>query len=437
MMYEVPLRPLSDCGKIITGKTPSSKVDGAFGAGTLFVTPRDLDSRKYVTSTERELSSVGVDSVKKNVVPANSVLVSCIGSDMGKVALIKSDAVTNQQINSIIVDTENHNPEYVYYALLPLKNELKNAAGGTTMPILNKTDFGKFEIPLPELEAQNEIVRIITCLDSKISNNTAMNATLEKIAQRIFKSWFVDFDPVKANAEGLPFDGLSPEIQALFPNEFEESELGMIPKGWEVDTLQSQIDILNGYAFKSKDYSNEGIFVLRTKNFESGIVKKRADDVLLPNEFSMSHEKYLCKPFDYHLVMVGASIGDRGLIFEHQLPALRNQNMWCFRAKSESILSQYYIKYLLDSLVESRLGMASGSAREFFRKSDFGEIKTVFPDEKLLNKYNETIKPILERISTNEAQIETLTKIRDKLLPRLISGKITIQKAEELLEEAS
>ena len=436
-MYEIPLRPLSDCGKIITGKTPSSKVDGAFGTGTIFVTPRDLDSRKYVTSTERELSSIGVDSVKKNVVPANSVLVSCIGSDMGKVALIKSDAVTNQQINTIVVDVENHNPEYVYYALLPLKNELKNAAGGTTMPILNKTDFGKFEIPLPELEVQNEIVRIITCIDSKISNNTIMNATLEKIAQRIFKSWFVDFDPVKANAEGVPFDGLSPEIQALFPNEFEESELGMIPKGWEVKKSNQLFDVAIGKTPPRKEpqwfsKSKKDITWISIKDMGTdGVYNLSSSEYLTPEAVDKFNVKLI--PENTVILSFKLTVGRLAITIEE---STTNEAIAHFKHSDKSYLSSEFLYSYLKVFNFDQLGSTSSIATAVNSKI-IKDLNIIEPSKEVSKAYDLIINPLFIKIKNNQQMTDSLIKIRDKLLPRLISGKITIQKAEELLEEAS
>ena len=121
-------------------------------------------------------------------------------------------------------------------------------------------------------------------------------------------------------------------------------------EGWKVDVLSSEIDVLNGFAFKSEDYAADGIFVLRTRNFFNGIVEPTISDVFLPSEFLESHERYICEPFDYHLVMVGASVGDRGMIFPELLPALRNQNMWCFRPKIGSSISKPQTKLLLDRL---------------------------------------------------------------------------------------
>lgn len=116
---------LEEIGQIVTGKTPSSNVIGAFSSsGIPFVTPKDMDGRRWIETTERYLSEAGRQSLKNYLVPKDGVAVSCIGSDMGKAILLKKDSVTNQQINTIIVDASKHNPKYIYY-VLSLKQEVR------------------------------------------------------------------------------------------------------------------------------------------------------------------------------------------------------------------------------------------------------------------------------------------------------------------------
>jgi type I restriction enzyme S subunit len=176
--------------------------------------------------------------------------------------------------------------------------------------------------------------------------------------------------------------------------------------------------------------------VLRTKNFDQGIVKKLSDDVFLPSSFMTSNSKHICEPYDYHLVMVGASIGSRGMLFPHQLPALRNQNMWCFRSKNKSNFSQLLVKLYLDNFIDSKMGLASGSAREFFRKGDFQSHRLCFATPSLTGYFSTSYSVILEKIQNNLVQIEVLSELRDTLLPKLISGELRIPDAEKFLEEA-
>ena len=226
---------LRDLGTIITGKTPSTRRKTNFGGQVPFVTPRDLDDIRMIYKTERYLTDAGAYTVKSAVIPTNTVMVSCIGSDMGKAAIAGKRCVTNQQINSIIIN-DKFDYRYIYYSLSTRKDELRDQAGGSAVPILNKGHFGDIKIYLPPLPEQRAIAHILGTLDDKIELNRRMNETLEEMARALFKSWFVDFDPVRAKMEGRDI-GLPPDVAALFPDRLVDSELGTIPEGWEVGCL--------------------------------------------------------------------------------------------------------------------------------------------------------------------------------------------------------
>ena len=160
-----------------------------------------------------------------------------------------------------------------------------------------------------------------------------------------------------------------------------------------------------------------------------------ADDVYLPKIFLEEYPNYICEPYDYHMVMVGASIGDTGLIFPSMLPALRNQNMWCFRAKNSSDFGKSYTKLLLDSLIYETLGFASGSAREFFRKGDFQDKRVCVPSKKLLRRFEKIGFSCMQKQSIIFAENYYLKKIRDTLLPKLLSGEIDVSSIQETIDD--
>lgn len=366
-----------------------------------------------------------------------------LGSDGIRLRLSKT-------CNSLFVSYQFQSNAHKYWMI-------QNAAG-TTMASLNERIIKRIPLVLPPISIQNAIAHILGTLDDKIELNRQMNATLEAMAQAVFKSWFVDFDPVidKALAAGNPIPDplkkraairrelgdkrkpLPEAIEAHFPDHFVyNDEMGWVPGGWEVTQLEKHLDVLNGYAFKSKDYSTKGVFVLRTKNFDTfNVVERLQDDVYLPAHFSNSHSKYLCQDYDYHLIMVGASVGNRGLIQPHQLPALRNQNMWCFRPKVSSFVKRVFVKYMLDILVQKKIGLASGSAREFFRKGDFTSALICIGNSLIQGLYSELAFPTLEKQAKNSEQSEELSNLRDFLLPKLLSGELRIPDAEKLVEDA-
>ena len=143
--------------------------------------------------------------------------------------------MTNQQINAIVVEPPNL-PLFVFYNLSMRKEEIRATAGGSAQPILNKSAFGKLDILLPTPPEQRTIVHVLGTLDDKIELNQRMNETLERMAQALFKSWFVDFDPVRAKMEGRD-TGLPQDIADLFPDRLVESSLRDVPEGWDIESL--------------------------------------------------------------------------------------------------------------------------------------------------------------------------------------------------------
>lgn len=170
---------LSQIGKIITGKTPSTNDKSNYCGDIPFLTPSDDLSGKYVVDTQRKLSSKGVEKVKNCVLPKNAVCVSCIGSDLGKIVITTSSTVTNQQFNSIIVDTESFDVDFVYYALVLLGQKLNYLSKtSTAIPIVNKTMFSQQIISCPDLKMQRVFGRILSTLDNKIQANKLLNDNL-------------------------------------------------------------------------------------------------------------------------------------------------------------------------------------------------------------------------------------------------------------------
>lgn len=394
--------------------TPIVRIQNLTGIGNTVYSDLTLDANKYIDKQD---------------------LIYAWSATFGPYIWKGPKSIYHYHIWKLIPKEEKAIKYFIYYKLIQVSDLIRNLGTGSIFTHITKSLMENYEVTIPPLPIQKKIVHILLTLDDKIELNRKMNQTLEDMASAIFKSWFVDFDPVHAKAnctDEAEFEniakelGISKEILDLFPSEFIESELGMIPKGWEIKKLEDVSEILNGHAFKSSDYVNDGIFVLRTKNFSNdGYVENANDDVYLPESFLESHSQFLCQPYDFHLVMVGASIGKTSMILPMNLPALRNQNMWCFRHKSE-LISRVFLSHTVKNVVRLQMGSASGSAREFFTKGSFFAQKVIIPEESILSKYEKITTPLLEKIANNQNEIQTLEKTRDTLLPKLLSGEIDV-----------
>ncbi|WP_411174181.1 restriction endonuclease subunit S (plasmid) [Klebsiella pneumoniae] len=464
MSFELYEYKIEDLGKVITGKTPPSKISDAFSAqGIPFVTPKDMDGRRLIDKTERYLSSQGVEAVRNCLLPQNSIAVSCIGSDMGKTVLLPGESITNQQINAIVVDSEHFDYKYVYYYLSTLQDDFKAIAGGSATPILNKGHFSQFKVSLPVKPVQNKIALILDSLDTKIEVNTEINHTLEQMAQALFKSWFVDFEPVKAkmtvlaaggsqadatlaamtaisgkDADALAvFEREHPEqyvelktTAELFPSAMQESELGAIPKGWGVENYRSFCDFVQsgGTPKRSEEtYWDDGdIRWLSSGEVRDKIIfetKERITAIGLQNSTAKLWPKYSTV-----MAMYGATAGKICLLANEM-----SANQACCALYSRKY--SFFIYFSMCNSASVIASKASGSAQQNLNKGIIENAVFCKPTENLIDIYNKSINGLILKWISNVKYNENLTQLRDTLLPKLLSGEITLPEAEQIISE--
>jgi putative type-1 restriction enzyme mjaXP specificity protein len=179
IMVEWEKVKVGDIGKVITGKTPKTSNSEYYGGNIPFLTPSDDMSVKYVRKTNKYITEIGRLSIKNATLPANAICVSCIGSDLGKVVITTQKTVTNQQINSIVVDTDKFDIDFVYYSMLELGKILNfHSKTSTAVPIVNKSSFSQYEIDCPKLNTQKKIGAILSSIDNKIEENNQINKNL-------------------------------------------------------------------------------------------------------------------------------------------------------------------------------------------------------------------------------------------------------------------
>ncbi|WP_407276515.1 restriction endonuclease subunit S [Halothiobacillus sp. DCM-1] len=455
---------LGELGPIKTGKTPPSSLGDGFGGTVPFLTPGDMNGKKWITETDRYLNEIGLNAVRSSLMPARSVAVSCIGSDMGKAALLARASVTNQQINTIAVDESRFNAEFVYYDLSVRQQELKAAASGSATPILNKGHFSAFEISLPPRATQNKIVGILGGLDNKIDLNRRINQTLEAMAQAVFKSWFVDFDPVKAKIaarrnlapnlsrkereekilraamsaiSGKPdaeLDTLPPEqyqqlaaTAALFPDEMEESELGEIPRGWAPGALSAVCDLnADSWSAKTLPASVKYIDLANTKNgevievqtMEGANIPSRARRILKDGDTIIGTVRPGNRSF--------ALVGEAGLTGSAGFAVLHPR---------KSYLREYvYLAATADANIERLAHLADGGAYPAVRPELVVSDSLPIPSENLLREFHRISAPMFDHVLEMRRANRELAALRDTLLPKLLSGELSVENLSSNLE---
>lgn len=348
----------------------------------------------------------------------NDILISMTGSNVnqiasavgkiGRVKLKYTKLLLNQRVGKLFVkDNSKCNYDYLYYYLIQPEiryNLAANAGGSANQANISPADIKNIDIKLPSLEEQEKIVNILSCLDDKIELNNEMNKTLEEMAQSIFKRWFVDFE--FPNEDGQPYKSSGGEMV--------ESELGMIPKGWEVKKMKDISNLMMGISPKSSSYNNEfiGVPLLNgAGDFDNGNIS--------PTKYT-TEAKRVCSKGDIILSIRGTignlNISDSEYCLGRSMCALRGKddidNMLIFMNMSKSI--------------ELLKNNAIGSVIVGLSKPDIEEIMIAYPNYELRKLFSEQLYNLYFRKKHNISENENLKCIRDTLITRLMNGDISV-----------
>jgi type I restriction enzyme, S subunit len=427
-MNEIWRVKIADIGQTITGKTPSSNAPEDFGYEYMFVTPSDPFDKKMMNSTERYLSKEGVDKLSNKVLPPKSIMVTCIGSAMGKVSMNASSCITNQQINSI-VPNNLYDPDYIYYAIKNNFKVLRNAAtGSTALPLLNKTDFDILELPIhKDKNYQQKISSVLTAIDTKIELNNRINKKLEQMAKTLYDYWFVQFDFPFDFAQGKPNEQGKPYKSSGGKMVYNEELKREIPEGWEVGTLLDIATYTNGLACQKYRPINKNFLpVIKIREMREGFTEnteKVRDDI--PDKLIVYNGDILFSWSASLEVMLWA--GGKGGLNQH-----------IFKVTSEKYPKSFYYFQLLWYLKQFKL-IAE------LRKTTMGHItqdhliqsRIVIPPLPLIERLDRIISPVLSKQIKLREENQELASLRDWLLPMLMNGQITVKEAEEKLDMAA
>ncbi len=303
----------------------------------------------------------------------------------------------------------------------------------TVQKTLNLKDIRKLPIPLPPLDAINSISTFSEALTDRITLLRETNATLEAIAQALFKSWFVDFDPVRAKMEGRVPEGMDEATAALFPDGFEESELGLVPKGWTNAPIYDMATFINGAAYKAFEPNAErrGRPIIKIAELKSGVTTQTAySDVAMP-------DKYLIETGDILFSWSGnpdTSIDTFVWTFEK---AWLNQHI--FRVLPNASHERTFVLQMLRHLKPLFTELARNKQTTGLGHVTVADMKReliAMPPVDLVRQFDLKVGPIHARIFENQRQAQTLATLRDTLLPRLISGQLRLPEAQAAAAEA-
>ncbi|HAS8318352.1 TPA: restriction endonuclease subunit S [Vibrio vulnificus] len=329
----------------------------------------------------------------------------------GDVKIVKEKCYLTNLSIKISLDNKIVDNRFFYYMFM--KNNLRYLDSGSAQSQITINDLKILKIELPCLSVQKKVVKILSELDDKIEVNTQTNQTLEQIAQAIFKSWFVDFDPVKAKMNGEQPNGMDTATASLFPEKLVESELGLIPEGWQVGALSSVVDVVMGQSPKGSTYNdqNEGTPLVNGP-VEFGVYHPVAQKwTTAPTKMSKNKDLIVC---------VRGSTTGRYVVSDGE---------YCLGRGVCSIRSNdfpSFASYLFKSELNSLLHLTTGSTFPSWSGPTLKNFKVVVPPEAIIEKFELLIGKLCEMVARNIGQNETLSTLRDTLLPKLLSGEIDL-----------
>ena len=375
----------------------------------------------------------------EHVVDSGDVIVAATditqdGSVLGSTLMIPESTnyetliYSGDVMKAIPLKPDEFSLEYFYNLYRVEKYRRKVAYGdtGTTVRRLSEDGICEQLVPLPELSTQLAINEIISLIDQQIANNKALSRNLEALAQSVFKSWFIDFDPVHAKKNGEKPFGMDTETANLFPDSFVKSELGDIPKGWKVRPVGDVLTLQGGYAFKSSTWTSSGVPVIKIGSVKPGFVDLNEGSFVSLELGSGVSDTYRL-PRGSMVIGLSGYVGEVGLVPGVSPAPLLNQRVAKFGLTS----GEWKIPFAYCLTRDSRfkldvINAAVGSAQQNVSSGQILNIERILPPSNLIEVFDSLFHPTFERILILEEEKMTLSKLIDSILPQLVDGSLEI-----------
>lgn len=406
--------PISKIGRVVTGKTPSTAMLEYYDGDIMFITPSELHTDFIVKKSEKTITTAGFNSIKNNTIRGTSVMVGCIGWDMGNVAVCTETCATNQQINSITDIRSEYNPLYIYYWLKTKKDYLFSLASVTRTPILSKSTFEEIFVPMPQKDKQDAITHILSTVDKKIMSNNAVNDNLAQMINLIYEQWFYRFE--FPNVHNLPYSQSNGEM--IWNEKFKR----YIPQGWKVQSMLSN-DLFSVVSsgierFASKKYYATadiiGSDIGEGNDIDYETRESRANMQPVLNSVWFAKMKNSVK----HL-----------FLNKEMLPFIESSilSTGFYGLKCSELSFEYIASVVSAPIFESTKDRLShGATQQGIGDDDMANIALLIPDNATLTKFHEATKGLYSQISNNILENKRLIAIRNFLLPLLMNGQATI-----------
>ena len=393
---------IGDLGTIITGKTPPTTNKNYYGDYAVFIKPTDISEQsKYTYETEEMYSRLAAEKYESSLIPKGAICVPCIGTIGTKMTMAPCDCYTNQSINSIVCN-DRYDNEYVYYLIKNFLPGLKSYNLGTASgrEYVSKSNFEKIELVAEQDKTiQKKIGEFLSRYDSLIENYQKQIKLLEEAAQRLYKEWFIDLH---------------------FPEHENTNIIDGVPEGWEKKKVNSIIELQSGFAFKSSTFDDNGAYKIVTiKNVKDGAFD--GDNVSKIVAIPDKMPKHCILADGDILLSLTGNVGRVCIV--NGKSYLLNQRVAKLATGFKAFT--YCLFRSRDMFIEVN-NLANGAAQQNVSPIRIGEMKILLPNSELLQEFESIVFKSIARIISLQSQIRLLTEARDRLLPKLISGEITV-----------
>lgn len=402
--------------------------------GRRLVTSKNVKNGRLVLDSAYLISEADFNEInRRSKVDRWDLLLTMIGT-VGEVCVVEQ-AEPDFAIKNVglLKCGAEHRAKWLYYFLRSPQGQglIEQRKKGSTQQYISLTEIRNLPISYPGDEAElRGMVSALSMLDDRITLLRETNATLEAIAQALFKSWFVDFDPVRAKMAGRAPEGMDEATAALFPDALEETELGVVPKGWRVTSIGETVSVVDYVANGSFAALKENVTLrdapdyalyLRTTDFNSGFA----------GEFKYVDKaayEFLSKSSLNGTEVVISNVGDVGTVFRPPtwlgLRMTLGSNAVALKASGQSSFIYFYFRS--DKGQHDIQSIVTGSAQLKFNKTNFRSLSIALPEITVLKRFEEIAGTLLSKIDNNMAAVQTLSALRDNLIPRLISGQLRL-----------
>ena len=436
MQSEWPIVPAADCCDLIVdcvnktapiaeGATPFRMIRTT-NVRNGFI---DLADCKFVDEETFRIWTRRAKVLDSDVILTREAPIGEVGLVRGNQNIFLGQRLMQYRANRSLLD-----PRFLCYAFLSpqLQHQFGAHEGsGSVVSHIRVGDCSKFKVPLPPLPVQREIAELLGSIDERVLLLRQTNATLESIAQALFKSWFIDFDPVRAKAEGREPEGMDAATAALFPAEFEESALGLIPKGWRAGSV-ANMAALNAASWTARRAPTEVAYI------DLAGVKANVFDPpqRLLFEDAPSRARRELRSGDTLVGTVRPGNRSFGFIADAEPGLTGSTGFAVLSPLVPNAAAFVYLCATRDENIERLAALADGGAYPAVRPELVLATVSVLPSVNVLNAFHEVASPLLRGIAENTRRLRLLAELRDTLLPRLISGKLRLSTAQDAVEGA-